>query len=353
MIKCAAKLVALIGLLTSFYGCSPAYVLRAGTEEMSILWRREPIAELLKDPALDQTTRQKFELVLAAREFAAAHKMKTKGSFAQFSKIDRDVLSWVLGASDKTQFKLKTWWFPIVGRVPYKGFFEKADGIVEAKKLQAKGLDVTLRPTLAYSTLGWFDDPLLSTTLRVDEVALVETVLHEIFHNTAWVKNEVSFNETAANAIGQIGAEEFFKSRNDAQSKIQAAEAAGRWQEQIKLASALTKLKGELSELYARDIPAEEKLKLRFQVYAAAQNDWLKHSVAFKTKRYLTVFREMNNASLLGTELYLKDSSLFDALYHRCGSFQSFLDALVEISKTANKENKNPFDLLNNRVHAM
>ena len=182
--------------------CSPGYLLRAAWEEGKILNRRRPISSIVADTATDWETREKLMLVLQARQFAADTLGLNAGkSYTLFSRVDSDTLVMVLSAAYKDRFQPHTWWFPIVGRVPYKGFFDFDDAEKARRKLEARGLDTYLRPSAAFSTLGWFNDPLLSTLLRYDHVSLANTVIHEIFHNTYFAPGQAVFNESLANFV--------------------------------------------------------------------------------------------------------------------------------------------------------
>jgi len=145
----------LLLFLVLLAGCSPFYVIRAAYEEGKILWKREPIEELLKNPDLDTQTREKFELVLAIRVYARDElKLRVKGSYAAYSHLDRPVLSYVLIAAPQTSLEPYTWWFPIVGRVPYKGFFSQAKAESKATGFQQRGYDTTIRPVSAFQHPG-------------------------------------------------------------------------------------------------------------------------------------------------------------------------------------------------------
>lgn len=208
--RVALLVVLLACLALAFPGCSPLYVIRASWEEAGILMRREKIDDLVQSTDTEDSVRHKLELVKEAREFSLTLDLEPKESFTYYSSVDRDVLVWVLSAAPKTQLESYNWWFPIVGSVPYKGFFEKEDAIAAAKKLSEQGYDIYIRPSQAFSTLGWFNDPILSTMIGANDVPLVDTVIHEILHNTLWIPNHVSFNESLANFVGAHGAVEFF-----------------------------------------------------------------------------------------------------------------------------------------------
>src|SRR5207247_1246767 len=121
-----------------------------------------------------------------------------------------------------------TWWYPVVGRVPYQGFFERGQAEAAGERLSGRGLDVEVRPAVAFSTLGWFADPLLSTVAQAPPVALADTVIHELFHSTIYVPGDATFNESAATFAGHRGAIAFFCSGPGAAPKP-CAEARRRW----------------------------------------------------------------------------------------------------------------------------
>ena len=162
------------------------YLSRAGWEEAKILRARRPIAQLVADSAtLRPGVAGKLALVLAARQFAAdSIGLRVGESFTQFTQLERDTLVLVLSGAHRDRLATFSWWFPVVGRVPYKGYFDYDAARAAARRLRDRGLDVTLRPAAAFSTLGWFNDPLLSTTLALDSIGLANTVIHEATHST-------------------------------------------------------------------------------------------------------------------------------------------------------------------------
>ena len=341
-----------VGMIFSLAGCSPTYVVRAGWEEAKILLGRESIEKLIESPNTDPETAEKFKLVISTRNFSETRGLKPAGSFTEFSQIDRDVLVWVLSATPKTSLKPVTWWFPIVGRVPYKGFFDKEDAVNEGQKLKKKGFDIYLRPSAAFSTLGWFDDPLLSTMLNFDELSLVDTILHEILHNTVWIKNHVAFNESLANFVGSIGSREFYTQRDGRTSSV-VAEAEARWQEELIYARFLEDLVSELQALYSASDQSQdsnkssELLKKREEVYKKAKLRWQSFRTKLKTSRYDKLVDELNNAVILAHRVYLNKPWLFEKLYEAEGSsLPQFVKRIKSIHREAKEKKKDPYDQL-------
>ncbi len=327
------KLIVLYLVLISFLsGCSPFYVLRAAYEEGKILWRREPITQFLEKPDLAQDTQEKLKLVLAVREYARdVLKMNVGGSYASYSYVDRPDLTYILTAAPKTELRPYTWWFLIVGRVPYVGYFSKEDAQAAAAELQTEGFDTNIRPSAAFSTLGWFDDPLLSHLLRYDKVTLAEIVFHELFHSTLWIKGAGNFNESVANFVGGRAAIDFFRDRFG-EGSAEHLRAINAWQEELEFSEFIEKLGESLTELYARDIPVEEKLRLREGVFDRGKKEWEERIASRPAHRFRGFAKQaLNNAVMIHYMLYLKNLKLFESLYEAQGrSLVRVIDSMRE-----------------------
>jgi predicted aminopeptidase len=323
-------------------GCSPVYVLRAAYEEGKILWRREPIADYIQRPAVTLDTKEKLALVLAVREYARdVLKLNVGGSYSSYSYVDRPDLTHIVVAAPKTELRPYTWWFLIVGSVPYKGFFEKADAEEEAKRLNADGYDTNIRPSAAFSTLGWFDDPLLSHLLRYDKVVLSEIIFHELFHQTLYVNGAGAFNESVANFIGHRAGIDFFRAHFGADS-AEHKQAIQVWEEEREFGLFIAKLAQTLTELYNRDIARADKLRLREQVFTRGKAEWARR-IADRPQHRVRAFSQqpLNNAVLMHYVVYLKDLDLFESVYEQSGRS---LAKTIELLKQAVDDGGEPFD---------
>lgn len=336
--------IAVAGVSSTLMFCSAGYVVRAGIEEAKILRRRRPIPEVIASPDTGQRTREKLELVETARTFAAKQiGLKVGESYTTYSRVSRDTLLLVLQASRKDAFQPVTWWFPIVGRVPYKGFFKAKDALREARKLDAEGYDTYVRPSGAFSTLGWFNDPLLSTILRYDSVSLASTVIHEVTHNTLYLPSQVAFNESFANFVGPVGAIELFCGI-EGESGRRCREARADWDDAMVFGAALQRLVSSLDSVYARtDLTPAQKIADREVIIRRWREEYDRDVVPRLKRNYRTFAKGIiNNASLMGVRLYYKDLGLFDRVYHAYGDdLRRTVAATVQAAKASPDE---PFE---------
>ncbi|MEJ2216503.1 MAG: aminopeptidase, partial [Gemmatimonadota bacterium] len=156
------KMIAVVVLAliaACFLFCSPVYVIRAGVQEAKILSRRRHIETVVQDSATPAWVRHKLDLVVQARTYAKQQLgLKVGDSYTTYARVDHDTLLMVVSGARKDAFIPYTWWFPIVGRVPYKGYFDFDAAYAEGRKLERRGYDSYVRPSGAFSTLGWFND---------------------------------------------------------------------------------------------------------------------------------------------------------------------------------------------------
>jgi predicted aminopeptidase len=297
------------------------YLVRAAWEEGKIQRRRRPIADLVADPSTDPRTRGKLRLVVEARTFAAdSLGLRVGESFTTYTRLEHDTLVLVLSAAYRDRLERYGWWFPVVGRVPYKGFFDYAEARRAADDLRRDSLDVYLRPASAFSTLGWFNDPLLSTTLSEDSLDLANTVIHELTHNTFYAPGQAVFNESFANFVGARGAALMFRARGDERG---AAEVDARWGDDRLMGGFWTGVYDALDSAFkAHPDDRRARLDARDSVYARARRT-LVDSIAPVMHGPIPVrWAErvrLDNAALLARRIYLTDLQLFDAVHEREG----------------------------------
>ena len=344
-----SRVVRLAGLACAacLSACSPLYVLRAGYEEARILWHRQPIRAVLRDGDLiDAPTRDKLRLVLRVRAFAERELgFRVGESYTSISRLPTPPTIFVVSAAPRTRLEPYTWWFPIVGRVAYKGFFSAEAAGAEARRLQAAGFDTATRTAAAFSTLGWFADPLLPHLLEYDAPTLANVVLHELFHNTFYVAGETAFNESLANFAGHRGAISYFtREHGGAHERAHAANAA--WQAELAAAEFFARVRVRLDALYAAALSEAEKLERRAAVFARIRAEF-----ESLTGTAIADFRtgEINNAVVLQYLTYLTDLHVFERAYRQNGRD---LRRTLEAIRTTVTQNARPFEAVRRQVEA-
>jgi predicted aminopeptidase len=306
-------------LLAVALGITPTgcYISRAAYEEARILSRRQPITRLVADTSTNPALRAKLRLVQEARRFAIdSLALTARKSFTAYSRLDRDTLVLVVSAAYRDRLEQKTWWFPVVGSFPYKGFFDFPGALRTAESLRNDGFDVTVGPSSAFSTLGWFNDPLVSTTVRADSVTLVNTIMHELLHNTFFATGQVSFNESFATFVGGRGAEQFFRARGDS---VLRQRAEDEWHDDLMLGAFWERTSNEIEQVFASlpDSARAERIAARDRVYARARTR-LVDSIGPQLRTYPSGWVQrvkLDNAVLLSRRVYAERLDRFDSVY--------------------------------------
>ncbi len=298
------RFAALLPLLLS--GC---WYLKQGAGQLDLLLNSRPVEEVVADPLLPAEHRRKLELIREVKAFGIREMgLAPSGSYERYYDTGGKPVTWLVTACAKDRFEPYTWWFPIVGTVPYKGHFAREDAEAEARELAALGLDVYVGPAAAYSTLGWFNDPILSTMLAYDDAQLANLILHELTHGTLYLPGGADFNEGLASFVGGQGALEFFRKRDglDSRSYARAIQAMAREEQRDARAIELFKA---LDDLYRSNRPREEVLRERGEVAFRLRQSWQPGS---------SPSREVNNAAILMQRRYGRYEQ-FRAVFEEAG----------------------------------
>lgn len=331
-----------MGMVVGYLVLSPTgrYLVRAAWAEAGILRRRRPILDIVTDTTTKPAVASRLRLVLDARAFAVdSIRLVAKESFTTYTQLDRDTLVLVLSGAYRDRLRSYTWWFPVVGRVPYKGYFDFSAAKDAARKLGESGFDIYLRPSPAFSTLGFFNDPLLSTALSADTVDLANTVIHELTHNTFYASGQAVFNESFANFVGARGSAWFFRTRG---SSAAADQADARWSDDKVLARFWAQLYRVVDSAFkAHPTDSLARLAARDTLYARARRQ-LVDSVGPQLRtippRALERMR-LDNAALLAHRLYNTDLDLFDQVWAReNGDLRRTIQLVIDLAKLKPKE---------------
>lgn len=305
-------------------GCTTAsYLAQAGCGQIDLMMRARDLDATIADAKVPERTRALLSQVAAIKKFGEKSSLKPTGNYHRYVQLDRGVVVWVVTASDPLRFRSKTWSFPIAGRVPYLGFFERDAAHAFASSLREEGLDADVGGAEAYSTLGWFDDPVLSTMLRSgDEAigALTEVVLHESVHATLYLDGQTRFNESLAEFVSSKLTLDYLDERYGKSSAQKAAYVDAERRSKERRAK-MHRAYETLEALYASSRPTSEKLLEKRRILGAL-------------RREIRNRRAINNATLASFKNYHSGTRDLDALLAACGgSYQRFFATLTPLKK--------------------
>ncbi len=309
------------------------YLARAGCGQMEILWKREPIRDVIADPATGTEERAKLLHVERVREFARRELgLRVEDTYTSYSRLDREAIAWNVSASRELALEPKTWWFPIVGRVPYLGFFTKEEAEDLRAELEAEGWDVIVSTVAAYSTLGWFDDPLVSPQLQSSEWWLASLVIHESAHATVWFPGDVRFNESFASFVETEGALQFYRQTfgpdsEEYRSRIRLLLEAKEY------SLILRRYAEKLNHLYAADDPEERKRVGKRRLLEELRTELLRRAPEFRELNLRKrAEREFNNAHFLSHLRYRSGSDFFQTRFEACERrWSCFLESMQKL----------------------
>lgn len=331
-------------------GCSLGYYFQAINGELAILNQRRPVYAVIADPGTPEALRARLKLVQKARKYAVrVLKLPKSDSYTTYVSLARKWPVWVVSAAPEFSLVALRWCFWFAGCVPYRGYFAKADALAFAGQLKKRGNDVLVRGVPAYSTLGWFADPVYWSMLRQGKVALVAMIFHEMAHQKLYVEDASAFNESFADAVADIGAVRFFSSRDPA--------ALAGWREGRQasramkpfIAAARARLKG----VYASDAPAQGKRKRKRAVFG-----WLAERYREVGERYGIHYSGQWLASLDNADLALMHTydtwvAAFKRLYHcRGADMKRFYAAARRIGRLPAEQRHRRLDVLKQAARA-
>ena len=333
--------VAAVGVASlSLMSCSSiGYYSQAVSGHLKLMHAREPIDELLKNDSTDPALRKKLQTLVDARVFAIdTLKLPANNSYTTYAATGRKYVTWNVVAAEEFSLQPQTWCFPVAGCVSYKGYFKEQDAEDYAATLAAEQFDVSVGGASAYSTLGWFDDPVLDTMLRGGDIRYVGTLFHELAHQVLYVKDDSNFNEAFASFVEQEGLRIWLESRDE-------SDRIGKYEDYLKRSDEFNQLlqvtQAELRELYSQELDSELKRELKKAVFDDMQQGYTRLIESWDGyvgyDRWFS--REINNARLLSVATYRKWVPAFEAIYNEQGkSLEDFYIAARKISELTEAE---------------
>ena len=310
--------IAALGAVLLLSGCQAGYYAHLIRGQYDLISRREPISQVLADPKTKPSVRNQLQRAVDARAFASRELgLPANDSYTSYADLGREAAMWNVFATPELSLKAHEWCyaFGLAGCYAYRGYYDKARAHAEAARLREAGYDVNVGGVPAYSTLGWFDDPLLNTVLGAED-AVAGTIFHELAHQVVFVTGDTAFNESFATFVEHQGIAEYLR-----ESPELAKAAATRRERYIGFVRLMLATRRRLEKLYTTLQPPEtlraekqrEFDRLRSD-YAALKEEWGGYS------GYDRWFDEgLNNARLLPFGLYHEWVAAFDEVYRRVG----------------------------------
>jgi predicted aminopeptidase len=328
--------VALLAISAGLPGCSYTHVAMG---QNRLLRARQPIEAVLADPATPPEISERLLLVLRVREFAIQLGLDVQGQYTSFvgwpgDRVVTTVVATRPGTVTPADFR-----FLLLGRLPYKGFFDRERADKESEALRADGLNVCEFGVSAYSTLGWMDDPITEPMLRQEPGQLVEVILHELVHATVYIKGHAKFNESIASFIGEEGSVLFYENSS------QPERAHRRWleiEDARRVDAALLRFRGEVSALYASQDDGSSRDEIRRDLEERARKRIRNLPLVTRDPNQLAAVLRMNDACLALAGTYASELERYAALFSQLDRDLNALIARLEAAKDA----KDPLEAL-------
>jgi predicted aminopeptidase len=312
-------------LLLLGFGTQGCYLTHLASGQWRLLRAREPIEGLLADPDTSESLRRQLELVLRTREYASALGLEVGGQYTSYVPWPGDRIITSVVAARAGELEPATFWFPVVGRVPYRGYFDRERAQAEAERLRADGYDVCIGPVRAYSTLGWFDDPVTGPMLGIGEGWLVETLLHELVHATAFAASQPEFNEGIATFVGEEASVDFF-------AVTESADAAARRRQEVEERRAVNTevlaLRDAVAALYESEASVAARSARRDDLERRARGRLAALAMQVYDAAGVAERARLNDACLALAATYTADVPAFTQALTRSESLPAFIRRL-------------------------
>ena len=332
-----------ISLVLTSTGCAQlSYYAQATQGQLGLVASAKPIDQWLADPNVSDQLKQRLTRTQQIRKFAVQElELPDNGSYTKYADLNRPYVVWNVIATPELSMKPVQWCFPIAGCVDYRGYYRKEDAQRFANDLRSQGYEVRVSGVPAYSTLGWFDDPVLSTFIAYPEAEVARMLFHELAHQVAYAPGDTPFNESFATTVESIGVEQWLDKHGNPDSRERYREFRQRKRDFIDL---LTQHRLRLEEVFASDITEDEKRNQKALVITSLKQAY--HQIRDEKwggySGYDQWFAEpITNAHFVLVATYEELVPAFQALHAKSGSLKKFyanVQAMAKQDKARRRE---------------
>lgn len=320
-------------------GCTTLnYYAQAGYGQYELWSESRPIDEWLSDARTDQRLRARLQKAQQIRKYAVATLgLPDNGSYKTYAPLRRPYVLWAVVATPELSLKPLQWCFPIAGCVAYRGYYDRDDARKFAAELRAQGYDVQVSGVPAYSTLGWFDDPLISTFINYPDAELARLIFHELSHQMSYIPGDSAFNESFATAVEEAGLQRWLDEHGDERLRDAYATYAARKRDFLEL---LLRARRKLAAVYAAGASDDERRVGKAEVFRQLKEEYAGLREAWGGYAgYDRFFAEpLSNAHLASVATYNDHVPGFRALLARERTFPRFYDAVRKLAALDKQE---------------
>jgi len=308
-----ARILAILLCYTLLAGC---YYMQAAAGQWEVIHKREPLEEVIHAADTSPELAMRLRLLDTARDFSIeVLALPDNKSYRTYTDLARDYVVWNVFAAPEFSLQPEQWCFPVAGCVSYRGYFSHDKAIRESERLAKKGFDVAVGGVAAYSTLGNFSDPLLSTMMRWGDIELIAMLFHELAHQVVYVKDDSAFNESFATAVEEFGIKRWLESRGQGEKMVTYHESRELQQRLMVMVAAA---RGTLRSVYATDIEESRKRELKRERLEILARDIRSERERTGRESFGWLSGELNNAHLISMTLYEGRLPLFRTMLSQC-----------------------------------
>lgn len=333
------KSLVLIASILFLPACSQfSYYAQSINGQWEVNRLRKPIDNILANEKTSAALKKRLSLVKEARRFASQNLLLPENkSYTEYVDLQRDYIVWNIIHTKPLSIEAETSCFLVVGCLSYRGYFKKETAIENAKSLKAEGYDVYLGGVAAYSTLGWFNDPVLNTMMHWDDAKLISIIFHELAHQKLYINNDTEFNEAFADAVALIGLQKWLRDNNDEKT---LQEHQHKEDIHKKFVALILDYRTQLEIVYNSQLSDDDKLKRKTIIFSGLTNAYNTLKLEWKTDDYDNWFyHNLNNAKLAAVATYRNLLPAFMSLFKEQNqNLADFYNAVDEIGKLEKNE---------------